>query len=62
MAKAVIVALSVDIPETEQGQDAVVTVGANTYKGKLSVIIVYTPIALPPPGKVTLVGPGLGAV
>lgn len=62
MAKAVIVELTGDIPDTEQGNDAVVTVGANTYKGKLSVIIVYTPPAAQPSiGKVTLIGPGLGA-
>jgi hypothetical protein len=62
VAKAVIVELSVDIPETEQGKDAVVTVGSNTYKGKLTVIIVYTPpAALPAAAKVTLQAPGLSA-
>lgn len=63
MAKAVIVELSVDIPDTEQAKDATVTVGANTYKGKLSVIIVYTPpAALPATAKVTIQGPGLVTV
>jgi hypothetical protein len=61
--KAVIVELSVDIPDTEQGKDATVTVGTNTYKGKLTVIIVYTPPpALPAVAKVTISGPGIGTV
>ena len=59
-AKAVIVTLSVDIPESEQGKDATVTVGANTYAGKLTTIIVYTPPAgVPAMTKVTLSAPGL---
>jgi len=45
MAKAVIVALTSDIPATAQGQNATVTVGNNKYPGKLTTIIIYTPPA-----------------
>ena len=62
MAKAVIITLTEDILEDEQGKDATVTIGDNTYKGKLTTIIIYTPAPqVPAIGKVILVGPGLGS-
>jgi hypothetical protein len=66
MAKAVIIALSADIPDAEQGQNVTVTAAdGTTYPGTITAIIVYTPPASPPAipavTKITLEGPGLAA-
>ena len=59
MAKAVLISLSTDIPDTEQGKDATVTVGTVNYLGKIEAIIVYSPPASPTSTKVTLEAVGL---
>lgn len=61
MAKAVIVALSVDIPDAEQGQNATVTLkDGTTYAGIVTAIVVYTPpAAVPVAATIKLTGPGL---
>ena len=59
MTKAILVTLSVDIPETEQGKDATVTVGTTPYTGRIDAIIVYTPQTPPTATKITLEGLGL---
>jgi len=58
MAKAIIVELTVTIPDTEQGKDVTVTIEDRVYIGKVSSIITYTPL-VPPVTSITISGPGL---
>lgn len=60
-AKAVIVALSVDIADDEQGQKVTVTAAdGTTYAGNITAIVVYTPPAVvPAAATIKLTGPGL---
>lgn len=57
MTKTVIITLTVEIPETELSKDVVVTIGTNTYKGKLMAIVTHK--AMPSPLTVSLEGVGL---
>jgi hypothetical protein len=63
MAKAVIIALDVTIPDTVQDQVATVTIAGTVYAGKVSAIVTYTPPAVSaPPAVLKLSANGLQVV
>lgn len=59
MAKSIVVTLEGDIPETEVGKNATVTVDGNNYAGKVVAVIAHTEVAT---GTVTLEGAGLKTI
>ena len=61
MVKTVVISLTKDIPETELGKDATVTIGENSYTGKVAAIILHM-ILTQASGTVTLEAAGLKTV
>lgn len=62
MAKAVIIELTATIPDTEQDKVVTLDIEGRPYTGKVSVILTYTPIAIPTSSLVTLRATGLEVV
>lgn len=56
MVKTIVITLNEDVPDTELGQDAQITVGANNYTGKVKAILTHEASI---PSTVTLEGQGL---
>ena len=58
MVKSVIITLADDIPETELGTVATITIGANIYSGMVTAIVAHI-IQTVPLTTVTIQAPGL---
>jgi len=60
--KAIVIVLTGDIPSSEMGKSATVTIEGRTYQGSLQVIAEYLEPAAPTATKVTLSAIGLKTV
>ena len=57
MVDTIIITVAEDVPKTEQGADATVTVGANTYTGKVTAVLTHDAKAIK--GTITIEADGL---